>query len=101
MAKPDRRLLRDLELEVMNEIWRLRKAPLRGIHSEIVKKRKVAYTTIATVVERLVGKGFIRRHDDQPIYHYSAILSNKEVVTAFVNHVKNNIYEGRKFLASM
>lgn len=98
MAKADRRLLRDLELEVMNEIWHLKKAPLRGIFSEIVRKRKIAYTTIATVVERLVNKGFIRRHDDQPIFHYSAIITQKEVVTAFVNHVKNNIYEGRKYL---
>lgn len=98
MSKADKRLLRDLELEVMNEIWRLRKAPLRGIHAGIIKKRKVAYTTIATVVERLVNKGFIKRHVDQPIYHYSAVLTTREVVTAFMNHVRNNIFEGRKYL---
>ncbi len=99
MGKGDRRLLRDLELEVMNEIWRLKKPPLKGVHTGILRHRKVAYTTIATVVERLVKKGFIRRHDDQPLYHYSAAISAREVASAFVSHIKNNIYEGRKFLS--
>ncbi len=98
MAKSDKRLLRDLELEVMNEIWRMKKLPLRGVFAEIVKRRKIAYTTVATVVERLVVKGFIKRHDDQPIYHYSANISQREVIGAFVNHIKNHIFEGRKYL---
>ncbi len=98
MAKGDKRLLRDLELEVMNEVWRQKKPPLKGIHTGILRHRKVAYTTIATVVERLVKKGFIMRHDDQPLYHYSANITAREVVSAFLNHVKTNIFEGKKYL---
>jgi len=96
--RKDKRLLRDLELEVMNEIWRLKKPPLKGIHMGVLRHRKVAYTTIATVVDRLLKKGLITRHDDQPLYHYSATISIKDVVHAFVGHIKNNIYEGRKYL---
>ena len=46
------------ELEVLHIIWDLKEASVNDVHERILKKRKVAYTTIMTVMKILVLKEF-------------------------------------------
>ncbi len=51
----------ELEAKIMEILWEM--GPLKGkiIHQEITKEKKLAYTTILTVLDRLSKKGFIEK----------------------------------------
>jgi len=53
--------LSELEVKVMDIIWELKKCPIKEIKSRLDETRKLAYTTVATVVWRLENKGAIIR----------------------------------------
>lgn len=55
------RQLTPFELEVMDVLWQLRKASVRQICDAISEKRRPAYTTVQTIVQRLEQKGAVRR----------------------------------------
>lgn len=51
--------LSDFELEVMQLLWVSGEASAPHLHQEIAAKREVAYSTVRTIVDRLVAKGAI------------------------------------------
>jgi predicted transcriptional regulator len=57
--------LGELEAEIMEIVWKLKEATVRQVFSRLKKKRKVAYTTIMTIMARLTAKGVLKRKLDQ------------------------------------
>jgi len=45
----------------MEALWKLQFGRVKEIHEETSKKRKVAITTVATVLDRLYEKGLVER----------------------------------------
>lgn len=54
-------LFGDLEGDVMEVIWKKRRASVREVLLELSKKRAAAYTTVMTVMSRLHDKGLLQR----------------------------------------
>lgn len=54
----------ELEAEVMGVLWHRGDASVRDVLEELRKKRKIAYTTVMTVMSRLHEKGILRRKLD-------------------------------------
>lgn len=57
--------LGELESAVMEIIWQEEKATVRDMLKLIAPKRKLAYTTIMTVMTRLVEKGILSREEQE------------------------------------
>lgn len=73
------KLLGDLEADIMEVIWSQDNCTVREVLDKIKKKRKVAYTTIMTVMARLREKGFLNRKlDDSGAYLYSFTKSKQD-----------------------
>jgi predicted transcriptional regulator len=53
---------------------------LKEIHAELHKAHSIAYTTVATLVQRLVIKGLVVKKDTNSFQRYSSKMS-KEVYT--------------------
>lgn len=53
--------LSKLEENIMDIIWELKKCPIREIKNKLDRTRKLAYTTVATIVQRLEKKGVLSR----------------------------------------
>jgi len=49
------------ELEIMTILWRLGEASVREIQEAIVDRKRPAYTTVQTIVNRLEQKGAVKR----------------------------------------
>lgn len=49
------------ELELMDVLWRSGPASIREIQERLPEKRRPAYTTVQTIVNRLEEKGAVRR----------------------------------------
>ncbi|HYM59763.1 MAG TPA: BlaI/MecI/CopY family transcriptional regulator [Thermoanaerobaculia bacterium] len=53
--------LTKLELEVMDYFWNLGEVSVREVHEAIPAKKRPAFTTVQTIVQRLEQKGALRR----------------------------------------
>ena len=53
--------LGELEAEVLGALHKLGKASARDVMNEINKQKKLAYTTVSTVLDRLYHKRMVRR----------------------------------------
>lgn len=74
MAKPIAILLGSLEADIMGVVWREKGAvTVRDVVSALAKKRRSAYTTVMTVMNRLVAKGILKRQLDGGHYQYQAV----------------------------
>lgn len=45
----------------MDALWQKHPQTVRGLMEEVSRERKLAYTTIQTIVTRLAGKGLVER----------------------------------------
>ncbi len=64
-------MLGDLESEVMEIIWSLKgEASVKCVAEILSKKRKIAYTTVMTIMARLANKGVLARHMNGASYLY-------------------------------
>jgi predicted transcriptional regulator len=53
--------LTKFELEILEILWRLEEASVREVMDSLSEKRRPAYTTVQTIVQRLEAKGAVRR----------------------------------------
>lgn len=53
--------LTKFELEVMDLLWRLEEASVREVMEALSERKRPAYTTVQTIVQRLEQKGAVRR----------------------------------------
>ena len=49
------------ELEIMDVFWRIGEASVREVCDALAEKKRPAYTTVQTIVQRLEQKGALRR----------------------------------------
>ena len=54
----------DLEFEALSTLWDLGRATVRAIHLRLGVPRGLAYTTTATVLDRLHTKGLVTRRQE-------------------------------------
>ena len=66
--RPAKPVLTDQELEIMKVIWDLGSATVRDVYEAILERRKIAYTTVMTMMKILEQKGHLRRKMDDRAY---------------------------------
>ncbi len=85
------KVLGDLEARVLRAVWKARRpATAREIHLRVVRQHKVELLTVITVLNKLVGKGVLRRAKEDDLFHYRARLSEEE----FMASASRRIVEG-------
>jgi BlaI family penicillinase repressor len=53
------------ELKIMKVVWRLESATVRQVYEELLKQRRIAYTTVMTMMNILEQKGYLRKRQDE------------------------------------
>ncbi len=70
----------DLQIEVMNVVWRLGECTVEDVRAEQPERRQSAYTTIQTVLNRLVERGLLSRRRQGRAFVYRANLNESELL---------------------
>lgn len=79
------RVLGDLEVRVMRAIWaRGEPVTVRDVLGDVEADRRLAYTTVMTVMGNLRKKGWLRRHDEGRAYRYEPLVSAEEYSAALM-----------------
>lgn len=69
--------LGELEKQIMDIVWECNGGSGRDVLTKLKKNRKLAYTTVATILQRLFEKGLLKRTEDKSGYIYSPKLSKE------------------------
>ena len=78
MAKENIKILGELESEIMYIVWMNDQASVRFVLLKLEKSRKIAYTTVMTVMARLYDKGILKRKMDKSgAFIYIAVKDKK------------------------
>ena len=75
--------LGELEKQIMDIVWKCNECSGRDVLTKLKKNRKLAYTTVATILQRLYEKGLLIRKEKRIGYVYSAKLSKEKYTKNF------------------
>ncbi len=94
MARKKLSSLTDLEIDIMNVVWRLRRATVRQIVDALRIQRPLAYTTVQTVLTILTQKGVVQYTCEGRAYVYSAIVQPEGVRQETIKAVVDKLFGG-------
>lgn len=87
-----RYMLTDLEMKLMNKIWAAEgEVTVSDVHYEMLAERRIAYTTVKTVMDRLVNKKILSRRDKGGTYHYKTLVDAQTVADYWRKYIEENI----------
>lgn len=85
------KILGELETEVMEIIWSFEKpVSVLEVVKVLSKKRSIAYTTVMTIMVRLVEKGILTRKLAETSFLYQPKLSQEKFVAKSVHNIFNS-----------
>ena len=73
------------ELALMKIVWRRRTATVREVYEDLRETRRIAYTTVMTMMNVLVAKGYVTRTKDDRAFRYRPTQQERTVVTSMVS----------------
>ena len=91
---PKKTGLTDQELEIMKVVWSRGEATVRDVYEELLAHRKIAYTTVQTMMGVLEHKGRLKKETEDRAYVYRATQSQKEVVGSMVGDFVKRVFNG-------
>jgi BlaI family penicillinase repressor len=92
--KQKKGVLTDQELEIMKVVWQLGAATVREVYEELLKHRKIAYTTVMTMMGILEQKGRLTRTANDRAYVYKPSQPRGEVVGSMVHDFVKRVFDG-------
>ena len=92
--KPKKPVLTEQELEIMKIIWRRGNATVRDVYEELLTRRKIAYTTVMTMMGILEQKGHLKKSADERAYVYTPTQPQREVVGNMVQDFVKRVFNG-------
>jgi BlaI family penicillinase repressor len=91
------RTLTPQELAIMKVVWRLGSATVRDVYEALRESRRVAYTTVMTMMNILESKGYLRKdkkEKDERAYRYRPARPERTVMTAMVREFVDRVFDG-------
>jgi BlaI family transcriptional regulator, penicillinase repressor len=92
--RPQSKTLTGQELEIMKIVWERQRVTVRDVYEALLERRKVAYTTIMTMMKILERKGFLKKSQEDRAYLYRAAQPKRQVIGAMVRDFINRVFNG-------
>jgi BlaI family penicillinase repressor len=93
MRSPSKTLT-DQELEIMKIVWERRTATVRDVYEALLERRRVAYTTVMTMMKILERKGYLNRKQVERAYVYRPAQPKNSVIRVMVREFVNRVFNG-------
>jgi predicted transcriptional regulator len=88
------KVLGDLEAEVMEAVWSSSPCSVRDVYESLLMKRRIAYTTVMTIMSRLAEKGLLIKEKEGPAFLYRPAVSREEFRTRVASEVIRGLLDG-------
>jgi BlaI family transcriptional regulator, penicillinase repressor len=82
------------ELEIMKVVWARGAATVREVHDDLLAGRKIAYTTVMTMMNVLERKGHLRKRAERRSFLYRPTRPRQQVVGSMVREFVKRVFGG-------
>jgi BlaI family transcriptional regulator, penicillinase repressor len=86
--------LTDLQLAIMQEIWRRDRASVSDVHEALLDSTGLAKKTVGTMMARLEKQGLLTHYAEGREFIYETVVSRHEVSRAKVHNVLDRLFGG-------
>jgi BlaI family penicillinase repressor len=82
------------ELAIMKVVWRLGTATVRDVYEDLLAGRRIAYTTVMTMMNILETKGYLKKETDARAFRYRPARPERAVLGSMVREFVNRVFDG-------
>ena len=86
--------LTEQELEIMKVVWERESSTVRDVYEALLKNRKVAYTTVMTMMGILEQKGFLKKQVAERAHVYRPAQPKQQVIRGMVREFVGRVFNG-------
>jgi BlaI family transcriptional regulator, penicillinase repressor len=84
-----------LEADILAVVWELDTTTVRQVYETLRERRKIAYTTVMTVMNNLVKKHLLTQDKSRIAYLYTPAIPGREVVDTVLHSVVDRLLRGQ------
>lgn len=89
------RKLGDLQLRIMKVLWTRTRATVGQVQEDLNRSKKLAYTTVATMLRKMEAKGLVQHVEEGRTYVYEAAYEEASVSRNLADDLVEKLFEGR------
>jgi len=86
--------LGELQRMALETVWALGEASVHQVRERLNGRRKLAYTTVLTVMQKLEKAGWLEHRNEGKSYVYTPALSREEAGAGSVRGFLKRVFEG-------
>ncbi len=86
--------LTEQELEIMKIVWERDNVTVRDVYEALLQRRKVAYTTVMTMLKILEQKQYLKKTQADRAYVYRPAQPKRQVIGDMVRDFVNRVFNG-------
>ncbi|GIW77631.1 MAG: transcriptional regulator [Phycisphaerae bacterium] len=94
MARPKSSTPTPGEIEILQVLWQHGVCTVREVHEQLAKKRPVAHTTVASMMQLMHSKGQLKLVSQTRPFRYEAILGPEGAKDSLLNDILNRLFAG-------
>jgi len=87
-------ILTGQELEIMKIVWERESATVRDVYEALLERRKIAYTTVMTMMKILEQKKYLKKTQTERAYLYRPAQPKGRVVGDMVREFVDRVFNG-------
>jgi len=92
--RPKNPTLTPQELEIMKLVWQRQVATVRDIYETLVRRRKIAYTTVMTVMNTLETKRYLKKRRRDRTFFYRPTRPKNQVIGSMIREFIDRVFNG-------
>jgi len=92
--RPKHTTLTPQELEIMKLVWQRDNATVRDIYEELLERRKIAYTTVMTMMNILETKGYLKKRRQDRAFVYRAAHPRNQIIGGMLREFIDRVFNG-------
>ncbi len=92
--RPKTKTLTAQELEIMKVVWKLGPATVRDVYESLLAERKIAYTSVMTMMKIMADKHHLKRRLDGRTYVYEATRPKSQIIMELVGDFLHRVFNG-------
>ena len=86
--------LTDLQLAIVRIVWERGQCTVLEVQEALAPERKLAQTTVATILTRLEKRNIVRHEANGRLFVYKALVSESQVRRSMVSDLTTLLFDG-------
>ena len=92
--RPPNATLTPQELEIMKLVWQRGAATVRDVYEALLERRKIAYTSVMTMMKILETKGYLKKRRQDRAFLYRPAHPKNQVIGGMIREFIDRVFNG-------